>query len=66
MDFLAVIVDSDNTRLSQLRNAYYKVRGGIRGLLILGGQHRFVWTWCQISEGMCAAMLKMTTCSSSS
>ena len=30
MDYLAVIVNSDNTRLSQLRNAYYKVRGGIR------------------------------------
>ncbi|CAE7779207.1 unnamed protein product [Symbiodinium sp. CCMP2592] len=26
MDYLAVIVRSDNTRLSQLRNAYYKVR----------------------------------------
>ena len=25
MDYLAVIVNSDNTRLSQLRNAYYKV-----------------------------------------
>ena len=26
MDYLAVTVNSDNTRLSQLRNAYYKVR----------------------------------------
>ena len=29
MDYLAVIVNSDNTRLSQLRNAYYKVCGSM-------------------------------------
>ena len=29
MDYLAVIVNSDTTRLSQLRNAYYKVCGSM-------------------------------------
>ncbi|CAE7254016.1 unnamed protein product [Symbiodinium necroappetens] len=29
MDYLAVIVNSDNTRLSQLRNAYYKVQSDV-------------------------------------
>jgi len=29
MDYLAIIVNSDNTRLSQLRNAYYKVQSDV-------------------------------------
>ncbi|CAE7354901.1 unnamed protein product [Symbiodinium sp. CCMP2456] len=48
MDYLAVIVNSDNTRLSQLRNAYYKVQSDV-----VAGVMANYYSWEKFARNVC-------------